>query len=228
MRPRGDHNAGAGGANAPLLDVEGFTSMAEPEHPKHARPDHEILDLIQRRWSPRAFDPSRDVPDTDLGRLFEAARWAPSSGNEQPWRFVVTTRRETPEAFEELARSMTARNQAWALAAPVLMLVAVRTTIEKSGSENQHAWYDAGQAVAFLTLQATELGLSLRQMAGFDHARARAACRIPELFEPVVLIVVGYAGDPGGLTVPIHRETEVQPRVRRPVGDFVYWGRFPA
>src|SRR5436190_11240161 len=108
--------------------------MADPDHPKHARPDYEILDLIQRRWSPRAFDPSRDVTDDDLGRLFEAARWAPSSGNEQPWRFVVTTRATTPEAFDALAGAMTERNRAWALSAPVLILLAVRPTIEKTGA----------------------------------------------------------------------------------------------
>jgi nitroreductase len=197
------------------------------EHPKHARPDHHILDVIQRRWSPRAFDPGREVSEADLGRLFEAARWAPSSGNEQPWRFIVTTPTGSPEAFASLAGSMNERNQAWALAAPVLILVAVRTTIERTGNANAHAWYDTGQAVGFLSLQATEMGLSTRQMAGFNHDLARAACAVPAPFEPVVLVAVGYAGDPDVLTVPVHRETETQPRQRRPISDFVYWGTWP-
>src|SRR5262249_11775009 len=125
------------------------------DHPKIARTDHEVLDLIRRRWSPRAFDPARDVPRADLLRIFEAARWAPSSFNEQPWRFVVTERRGTqPGAFEALASSLTARNQMWARHAPVLTLVALRVILERTEAPNPHAWYDVGHAVALLTLQA--------------------------------------------------------------------------
>src|SRR5215472_3450627 len=99
-----------------------------PSHPKHAAPDHEIHELIRRRWSPRAFDASRVVARADLLRLFEAARWAPSSMNEQPWRFVVTERTRTPEPFLALHGSLTGRNPEWAGAAPVLAMVAIRKT----------------------------------------------------------------------------------------------------
>src|SRR5579863_8696246 len=123
-------------------------------HPKHASPDHDIHDLIRRRWSPRAFDASRGVARADLLRLFEAARWAPSSMNEQPWRFVIAERLGTPEAFAALYGALTGRNPTWAGSAPVLALVAVRNTFETVDVRNESAWYDAGQAVALLVMQA--------------------------------------------------------------------------
>lgn len=198
------------------------------EHPKIARTDHDVLDLIRQRWSPRAFDPDRDIPRADLLRLFEAARWAPSSFNEQPWRFVVAERRGTPEAFEALAGALTARNQLWARQAPVLTLVVLRLELERTHSANPHAWYDVGHAVALLTLQATEIGLSLRQMEGFDRAAAQAACGVPEGFEAVVVMAIGYAGDPESLSHDKHRESERLPRSRRPIAETVFeatWGK---
>jgi nitroreductase len=199
-----------------------------PPHPKHASPDHEILDLIRRRWSPRAFDASRDIARADLLRLFEAARWAPSSMNEQPWRFVVAGRRSTPEAFAALHGALTGRNPMWAGAAPVLGLVAVRKTFEALDATNESAWYDAGQAVALLVMQATAMDLSVRQMAGFDRDRVRAALAIPPAFEPAVAMAIGYAGDPDTLSMEKDRSAERKPRVRKPIGEFVFegkWGR---
>jgi nitroreductase len=193
-------------------------------HPKHAQADHEILDIIRARWSPRAFDPSRDVSRDDLLRLFEAARWAPSSLNEQPWRFVVGERTRSPEAHAALMSALNERNRTWAAAAPVLILVAVHRTLEQFQMENIHAWYDAGQAVAFLTIQATAQGLSIRQMEGFDRARARAICAVPEPFEPGIMMALGYVGDPENLPIEKHRASERQPRARRPIGDFVFTG----
>jgi len=195
-------------------------------HPKLARTDHDIHELIRHRWSPRAFDRSRGVPRTELLRLFEAARWAPSAGNEQPWRFLVADRDRAPGLYQALLASLTARNQAWAAAAPVLVLAAVRLTIERNETVNPSAWYDAGQAVAFLTLQATAQGLSVRQMEGFDHDRARTDCGLPAGFDPAVVIAIGYIGDPEDLTMERHREAERQPRGRRPLGDFVFEGRW--
>jgi nitroreductase len=197
-------------------------------HPKHASPDHDILDVIRRRWSPRAFDAARDVARADLLRLFEAARWAPSSMDEQPWRFVVAERRGTPEAFAALHNALTGRNPTWAGSAPVLALVAVRKTFEALDVTNESAWYDAGQAVALLVMQATAMDLSVRQMEGFDRARARTALAIPAPFEPVVAMAIGYAGDPAALPGEKHREAERRPRSRKPLGDIVFegtWGR---
>lgn len=202
--------------------------MADPQHPKIARADHDILDVIRERWSPRAFDATRDVSAGDLYRLFEAARWAPSSRNEQPWRFVVTDRRESPEAFVALHDALTPKNQVWAASAPVLVLVAVRLTHEVDDVVNSHAWYDTGQAVGFLTLQATATALSIRQMQGFDAARARDACQVSPAFEPAIIMAIGHAGDPESLSIASHREAELKPRARRTIDTFVYdaaWGR---
>jgi nitroreductase len=197
-------------------------------HPKIARPDHDILEVIRNRWSPRAFDPAREVSDGDLRRLFEAARWAPSSMNEQPWRFIVVDRRRHPEEFAAVLRGLTGRNPGWATAAPILVVVAVRLTLEANDAVNSHAWYDTGQAVGYLSLQATDAGLSTRQMQGFDEATVREACDIPLPFEPAVVMAIGYAGEPDRLELETHREAERQPRARRPVTASVFsarWGR---
>ena len=195
-------------------------------HPKIAKPDHAIHELIEQRWSPRAYDASRAVPREELMRLFEAARWAPSSRNEQPWRFLVLDRRNHEVAWRRLLGTLTPSNQAWAAAAPVLVLSAVRREYEDLGTENKMSWYDAGQAVALLTVQATSQGLSIRQMEGFDRDRAREAFDVPAEFEPAVVIAIGYAGDPAALSLEKHKTAETQPRKRRPVEDFVYEGRW--
>jgi nitroreductase len=196
-------------------------------HPKHARAEHDILDVIRMRWSPRAFDADRPVSRADLLRLFEAARWAPSSYNEQPWRFVVAERDRSPEAFAALAGTLKGRNPDWAGAAPVLALVAVRTTHERDDSENRSAFYDAGQAVGFLTLQATAIGLAVRQMAAFDRDLARQVARVPEPFVPAVMMAIGYHGRPETLAHDPHRLDEARPRARKPLETFVFdgvWG----
>lgn len=196
------------------------------DHSKHARADHEIHELIRSRWSPRAFDATREVPRADLLRLFEAARWAPSSRNEQPWRFLVLSQSAWPDQWRALFETLTAANQAWAASAPVLALLAVRPEYESTGGINQMSWYDAGHAVALLTIQATAQGLSVRQMEGFDRTRARAACAIPPEFEPGVVMAIGYAGDPEVLPLERHREAEKQPRRRKTLDQFVYEGRW--
>jgi nitroreductase len=198
------------------------------EHPKVARTDYEVHELIRRRWSPRAFDPDRQVSRDDLLKLFEAARWTPSSFNQQPWHFVVTDRTRTPEAFAALLASLTGRNPDWAGSAPLLVLVAVRVSRDGSAGDDPHAWYDTGQAVANLTLQATAEGLSIRQMQGFDPEPARAACQVPAGYMPAVVMAIGYAGDPQALPVEKLRAAEQQSRARRPLSAFVFdgtWGQ---
>jgi nitroreductase len=201
--------------------------MTNPLHPKIARPDHDILEIIRQRWSPRAFDPARDVPPDQLRQLFEAARWAPSSFNEQPWRFIVTDRRRSPEGFAALHASLVPSNRTWSASVPTLVLVAVRTTLERDDAVNSHAWYDAGQAVAFLTLQATAIGLATRQVQGFMAEDARRACEVPPPFEPALILAIGHAGDPDALP-DRQRAAEQTPRQRRPIAEFVFadaWGR---
>ncbi len=197
-------------------------------HPKQARADHDVLDVIRHRWSPRAFDPNRAVPLAELARLFEAARWAPSSGNTQPWRFLVADRLRSPERHAALLATLTGKNPAWAGAAPVLVLVAAQMSPGHLEPPDRLACYDTGQAVALLTVQATSMGLSVRQMEGFDRERARTAGQVPAPFEPLVVMAVGYTGDPESLVLEKHREAEITPRNRRPISEFAFdgeWGR---
>ena len=192
-------------------------------HPKFANTEHEVLDLIRARWSPRAFDESRPVTRDVQLQLFEAARWAPSSSNEQPWSFVVADRTTQPEAFAVMLSCAAPGNQGWAQHAPVLILATARLDSARSNQPNPYAWYDTAQAVTLLTIQATSMGLGIRQMAGFDREKARVACHVQLPFEPVVLMALGYPGEPERLSNEQHRAAETQPRARRPIVDFVRW-----
>ena len=190
--------------------------------PKVASADHDVLDVIRRRWSPRAFDASRGVARGDLLRLFEAARWAPSSDNEQPWRFVVAERGRD-DAHARLVACLAAGNQPWASNAPLLMLVCASAKFGKDGSPNRHAWHDCGLAVGGLTAQAIALDLWVHQMAGFDPAKARAAFGVPEGFEPVSVLALGYYGDPA--TLPENRRPqELEARSRKPLSEIAFEG----
>jgi nitroreductase len=197
--------------------------MATP-HPKHATADHPVLDVIRERWSPRAYDASRAVPHEELWRLFEAARWTPSSRNAQPWRFIVVDKTAHPAVHEAIVATMTQGNQAWAPLAPVLIVVAAQLTVGESGEANRHAMYDTGQAVAYLTIQAQSQGLAARQMEGFDRVRAAQVCEVPADYDLAAVIALGYPGAPDVLSNEKHRQLEVAPRVRRPSADFVFAG----
>jgi nitroreductase len=193
---------------------------------KPAPVQHPIEDLIARRWSPRAFE-ERAIEPEKLKCLFEAARWAPSSNNEQPWRFVVTSRHDAPTEHDRLLACLTERNRTWAFRAPILMLSVASLHFEDDGKPNRHAYHDTGMAVGNLLLQATALGLQVHQMAGFDVQRARETCLIPTGFEPVAMIALGYPGDPAVLPDGL-REREMKSRERQPIVDFVFttsWGR---
>lgn len=188
---------------------------------KTAATDFPVHDLVAQRWSPRAFA-ERTVAREDLGSLFEAARWAASSYNEQPWRFVVATRDE-PEAFEALASCLVPFNAAWAAQAPVLAFSLARTTFERNGKPNAHAWHDVGLALGNLTLEAQSRGLVLHQMAGFDAARAREVLGLPADVDPVAAFALGYAGEPDALPEEM-REGERAPRTRKPLAELVHVG----
>src|SRR5271156_932844 len=136
-----------------------------------------IHELIRHRWSPRAFD-SRPVEPDKLRSLFEAARWASSSFNAQPWYFIVATK-DDPENFQRVLDCFVERNQAWAKNAPVVALSVAKLQLD-NGKPNRHAFHDVGQAVANLALQATALGLEIHQMAGIDPEKARQIFGIPE------------------------------------------------
>lgn len=191
-------------------------------HPKVAATDHEVLDVIRHRWSPRAFDESRPLTRDELHQLFEAARWASSSANEQPWQFLAVDRFQHPDAFAKMLSVLTDSNQSWAKSAPVLVLVSTRPNAS-DGKPNRYAWYDTGQAVSLLTIQATSMGLGVRQMAGFHRDKVYEVCELDALCEPVVAIAIGHIGSAESLPLPRHRETETQPRARRKISEFVKW-----
>ncbi len=179
---------------------------------------HPVHDLIAERWSPRAFA-ARSVDRAALGSLLEAARWAPSCFNEQPWRFLVATR-DDAEGFEHVASCLMPGN-AWAKEAPVLLVSVARLAFERNDAPNRHALHDVGLATQNLILQAQALGLSTHAMAGFDAARAREVLGIPEGFEAVCVIAVGYRGEPDGLPEAL-RERELAPRTRRPLDAIAF------
>ncbi len=190
--------------------------------PGAARPS--LLDLLACRRSPYAFSPQPVEPE-ELRQLFEAARWAPSSYNEQPWNFVVVTRND-PEGFKRMLSILVEANQQWAHNAPVLALAVARLNFAQDGRPNRHALYDLGQAVAHLTVQAAALGLAVHQMGGFDVEQARQSFHLPAGHEPVAVIAIGYPGDPTALPEALRRR-EMAPRSRRPLGEFVFnttWG----
>lgn len=192
---------------------------------KPADTQYPIHDLFRRRWSPRAFD-DRPVEPEQLRSLLEAARWAPSSNNEQPWRFLVATK-DVPADYERLLACLLEGNRRWAHRAPVLMLSVASLTFEDDGKPNRHALHDTGLAAENLVLQAVALGLAAHQMAGFDMKKARDTCLIPPGFEPVAMIALGYTGDLA-LFPDYLRERELKLRERRPVGEFAFssqWGQ---
>ncbi len=192
---------------------------------KTARNDYPIHDLLRRRWSPRAFA-DRLVEPEKLRSLLEAARWAPSCYNEQPWAFAVATR-DIPEDFERVLGCLVEFNQAWARAAPVLMLTFAHLAFDRNGQPNRHAFHDVGLAMANLTAQATAESLGVHQMAGILPDNARAAFAVPPDWEAVAGAAIGYFGDPETLSEEL-RKRELVPPVRKPLRSFVFtggWGK---
>jgi nitroreductase len=186
-----------------------------------AETKHSIHGLLARRWSPRAFS-DRTVEPEKLRTLLEAARWAPSSYNEQPWSFIVATK-ENRDEYDRLLSCLVEGNIRWAQHAPVLMLSVAKLYFDRNRKENRHALHDVGLAVGNLVTQATALGLSAHQMAGFHVEKARELFNIPEGHEPVAMIVIGYLGDAETLPEPL-RERELAPRTRKPLEAFVFTG----
>lgn len=183
--------------------------------------DHPIHDLLRRRWSPRAFDP-RPIEKAKLLSLLEAARWAPSSYNEQPWAFLVATKEE-PADYARVLECLIDFNRGWATAAPVVLLTVAHTAFDKNGSPNRHAFHDIGLAIAQLTVQATAEGLVVHQMAGILPDRARELFAIPKDWEALTGVAIGYPGDPSSLSETL-RQREEAPRTRKPLESFVFSG----
>ncbi|GAC1470782.1 MAG: hypothetical protein NVS2B14_14920 [Chamaesiphon sp.] len=190
---------------------------------KPADTQYPIHELIKKRWSPRAFS-EKMVEQEVLQSILEAARWAPSSFNEQPWSFIIATKQDRTE-YDRLLSCLTESNILWAQQAPVLMISVAKHHFERNGKENRHAFHDVGLAVENLVIQAVELGVFVHQMAGFDIDKARELYSIPNGYEPVAAIAIGYLGDPQALPEQL-RDRELAARTRKPLEAFVYTGRW--
>lgn len=190
---------------------------------KPASTDFPVHDLIRDRWSPRAFA-SKPVEPALLASLFEAARWAPSSSNEQPWAYLVATKDDT-ENFDKTLSVLVDFNAGWAKNAPVLALAVSRLSFQSNNTVNRNAFYDTGAATALLSVEATARGLLVHQMAGFDPAKAKQVFEIPPDYEPIAAMAIGYPGDPNSLPEKL-RDREVAPRTRKPLTAFVMSGRW--
>ncbi len=190
---------------------------------KRAPVQFPIHDLLARRWSPRAFA-ERPIEADKVRSLFEAARWAPSSNNEQPWRFIVASRDDEPQ-WNRLLACLLEGNRKWVFRAPVLILSVASLKFADDLKPNRHAMHDTGMAVENLVLQAAALGLVAHQMAGFDVEKARADLKIPDGYEPVAMIAIGYPGDPNILPDRL-KQRELGPRERNKASAFVFSGEW--
>lgn len=170
---------------------------------------------IAGRYSTRAFS-EQPVTEEEMTLLFEAARWAPSAFNEQPWRFIAG-RSGTP-AHEALVQALDPFNRVWATHAPLLLLAIAHTRLARNGEVNAYARYDLGLAVGLMTVQATTLGIGMHQMAGFDAQRARTAFSLGEELDPVVIIALGHPGEAAYLSERL-RERERDRSTRKPLAE---------
>ncbi len=188
-------------------------------HVKYANTAHPILELVAQRYSPYAFKPDA-VSDEDLRSIFEAARWAASSYNEQPWRFLVA-RREDEELYAKLLSCLVEPNQAWAKQAPVLALGLVSRRFARNDRANAAAEHDLGMATATLSLEATARGLAVHPMIGIENDKIREAFSLPDGLDPLTGLAIGYAGEASALPEGM-RERDEAPRDRKALGEFVF------
>ena len=193
-------------------------SATEVNKLKFAPPVEGVLPQFHQRWSPRAFA-DREVSRADLKRSFEAARWAPSSGNAQPWRFIVGLK--GTETHQKIASALTGSNRDWAPKAPVLIL-GTTAAVNSRGGTNAYAMYDLGAAAVSITLEAAALGLVTHQMAGFDKDAARAALGIPDSYALGSVMALGYQDEPATLPNEELISREIAPRQRKPLSEVVF------
>ena len=179
-----------------------------------------LINPLVERWSPRAYDPTAEVSTDALRTILEAARWAPSANNTQPWRFIVA--RRGTDTFTTVHDALLGFNQAWADSAAVL-IVNIAETADVEGTPRPWARYDLGQAVAHLTVQAQHEGLHTHQMGGFEGAKISEAFGLADHLEVVSITAIGVLGDVDALPEPL-REREVAPRLRKSLDELVVAG----
>jgi len=193
-------------------------TASEVNQMKYAQPSTDgVLPVLLERWSPRAFA-DRDVASADLKTIFEAGRWAPSSYNEQPWRFFVGHRGS--ETYNKILEVLVPFNQDWAKGAPVLILGVAKTRFSHNDSPNNYAAHDLGAAMALMAVEATALGLAAHQMAGFDWGKAREAFAIPDTYAMGSVMALGYHGELTDLEEKFQAQ-EQAPRSRKALSEIV-------
>jgi nitroreductase len=190
---------------------------------KTASTQVEVHDLIDRRWSCRAFDADKKVSRKQIVSLLEAARWAPSCYGDEPWRFIVWDRNSDEAAWQKAFDCLGEWNQNWVKNAPVLMLSTANSLFRRDGSPNRWGQYDTGAAAENLCLQAVASGLMAHQMGGFDVGKTRSAFNIPKEFALMAMIAVGYQGEPEVLNDEL-KELELAARARTPLGVHFFEG----
>jgi nitroreductase len=203
--------------------------VVQSEHTmeKPADTQFPIHDLLSRRWSPRAFS-QRPVETGKIQRLLEAARWASSCFNEQPWVFMMASA-DQPSEHAKLLSCLVEGNQVWAKRAPLLIITLAKLHFDHNDKPNRHALHDVGLAVGNLVIQATAMDLVVHQMAGILPDIIRTSYAVPAGYEPVTGLAIGYSGDPQVLPAEI-REREMAPRSRKTLREFVFsktWGETP-
>lgn len=185
---------------------------------------HEILSQIKKRWSPREFNPAKNISPSQISLLFEAARWAPSAFNDQPWNFIIVTK-DNPEQFKKMLTLLTEGNKTWAENASALILTVASLRSSHDGSENFHALYDLGASVTNLSLQAVELNIYVHQIGGFYHDKAKKAFQLDEDYLPVSVLALGYL--PESESFQERKERLLTKRKRKSLNEFVFrnnWG----
>ncbi|MFA5984941.1 MAG: nitroreductase family protein [Methylococcaceae bacterium] len=190
---------------------------------KPAQTQVAINDLMKQRWSTRAFDPVKPISNNDLLALLEAARWAPSSFNDQPWRFIVFNKTVDPVAWQQAQSTLIEKNRQWAKNAPVLILASAMANFGHNGQANPSSQYDTGAASVSLCLQAAALGLVSHQMGGFDKAKAKDLFKLPNECQPIAMIAVGYQAELAILDDEF-KAAEIAPRSRAQIGDRFFAG----
>lgn len=182
-----------------------------------------IHELLKKRFSPRTFS-DKKIEHEQIVDLLEAARWAPSSMNEQPWRFLIAEK-DDPQTFNNLLGSLKVNNQAWAKNASLLILTMARIDSEITKQINKHALYDLGNSVAHLTFQAMTMGIYIRQMGGFDPDKTRAIFAVPDNFIPVSVLAIGYKGNPESLPEDLKKK-ELAIRRRKDLSEIAFTEKF--
>ena len=185
--------------------------------------DHPIHELFTSRWSPYSFDPTRSVDTDTLTSLFEAARWAMSSYNAQPWRYIVANRASDEALWQQVLSVVVEANQQWAQHAPVLALGLYEPNFEFNGKPNKAAQHDLGAGSAFLTLEATARGLVVHQMIGIDPAKASETFQLPDSIEPFTALAIGHAGSNPSLPDE-YAERDANERQRKPLSEIILKG----